>query len=215
MGVERFVVVTGYRAQELEAVLKTSPELLDVELKLLRCNDWQEGLALSLLSARDFIEGPFVLSMADHIFEDSLVEQMVSIDCLDDAVVALADLSWQELPELASAVTFALEGPRLRAAGRLLEQVAAVDCGIFAATPELFDALDKVVTDANAASELWAAIDGLARSNRVRVVETKGRRWFDVDTPASLIRAEMAFRDQWRSAAVQKNRSLRTKLACI
>jgi 3-dehydroquinate synthase len=201
-GVERFIVTTGYRAAEVERRLKTSDELSDTDLNFIECEAWEQGLAASLLVAKQAIREPFILAMADHIFEDSLVEQIAATSLDTDALVVLADRNVDAVAELASAVKLVTAQDRVRAAGRTLDGATAIDCGLFAATPELFDALEVALRDPSGKGELFSAVQHLAEQDRVRAEWTQGRKWFDIDTPASLIRAEMAFREQWRSQVV-------------
>ena len=204
-GVERFVVVVGYRGDELEQRLTVHPALRDVKVEVVQNASWSQGL-LQRVVARPYIDEPF-LKMADHIFEKSLIETMVNVDRGNDALVALADRNLDRIHDLGSAVKLRCDGARITHIGRNVERYDAVDCGLFATGPELFEILAEVAAESPERRELATAMAAVTARGGARAEWVDGATWFDIDTPPELIRAEMAVRaDRRKSVATQRER---------
>lgn len=198
VGVKRAVVVLGYDGKKIARELDHHPTL-GIEVTFVENPEWESGLASSILAAKDGIREPFLLAMADHVFEPELVREMSTVELGKDAVAMLVDASTPDASTVSSAMKVTRNGDRLLRNGRTLEAFDAIDAGLFAASPDLFDALAAAIAGKD--TELNGAINVLAGAGRARVVETAGRYWFDVDTPHTLIRAEMKLRGLKRGAS--------------
>jgi len=203
-GVERAVVVTGYRRREVVRALTYHPELT-LEVELVEHAGWRDGLASSLLAARGRLHGPFLLAMADHVFEAPLVTRLAEAEPEAGGVVALVEERAEAVYDVAAAVKLRREGERVVAAGRDLAAWDAVDAGLFLATPVLFDALAEVARPGHEV-DLTEALDLLGQRGRVRAVPTAGLAWDDVDTPAALVHAEARLRRSQRALKLRPAR---------
>lgn len=194
-GVTHATLVLGYEAQRIERALTLHPDLA-LEVDFVRHDGWQEGLASSLLAAEPWMGGaPFVLAMADHVFDDALVELIAGAQRPTGGVVALVETEIDRVFDPDDAVKIrGAESPT--DFGRDLPSYDAIDCGLFLAGPALFDAL----RDAMAAGGdcLTHGLARLARAGRVRGLGTATHGWDDVDTPAGLVHAEMRLREARR-----------------
>ncbi len=195
-GITHATVVLGYAADPIQRVLTLHPEL-DVELTFVRHEGWDAGLASSLLAGADSVgDEPFVLAMADHIFDAPLVEAIATARLPRDGVVVLLDTDTDGVFEAEDAVKIrGAEAPT--AFGRDLPTFDAVDCGLMLASPALFDALKAAIADGGDC--LSDGLNLLARSGRIRGLRTGAHGWDDVDTPAGLVHAEMRLRQQRRA----------------
>ncbi|MBW2278937.1 MAG: NTP transferase domain-containing protein, partial [Deltaproteobacteria bacterium] len=63
-GVERVVVVVGFEAEKVSRTLTRHPAI-DIDVEVIGNMRWEEGLARSILAARELMEEPFLLAMAD------------------------------------------------------------------------------------------------------------------------------------------------------
>jgi len=202
-GVERLVVVVGYEADKVSRALARHPAI-DMEVEIIGNMRWEEGLARSILAARGLVEEPFLLAMADHVFDDALVSLVAAADPTAAAVTALVDPRCDQVLDLDSAVKIRREGARIAHIGFDIEEFDAVDAGLFAASEALFDALEKAA-DRDPGADLSDGLRVLCTRDRVTAIEVPdGARWDDVDTPAALIRAEMRLRKQWRESRVTR-----------
>jgi 3-dehydroquinate synthase len=148
------------------------------------------------------VTAPFLLAMADHVFDELLVREMASAPLDEAAVRALVDSDLERVFDVDSAVKVDLDGDRVRDIGFGLEQFQAVDAGLFFASSALFVALDEAVGK-DPGADLSDGLRLLASRDQVVAVKIgDGARWDDVDTPAALIRAEMRLREQRRTGTV-------------
>jgi 3-dehydroquinate synthase len=202
-GVDEAVVVLGFESKKIARELTNHPDLT-IQVELVEHADWQKGLASSLLAARDHFDEPFLLAMADHFFEPALIDKMADIRLDDDLVVSmLVDRNVNRVHDPAAAVKVRLDGERVLAADRDLEPFDGVDAGLFACRPALFAALEAAVLD-DEPTDLTEAIARLAADDQVSARFVDGRSWHDIDTPSSLILAEMDYRKKRRVKAVHR-----------
>ncbi len=193
-GVERAIIVLGADSEAVRAAL-TADGRVPLPLEFVVAPRWREGLAASLLAAADHVDEPFLLAMADHLFDDRLIQRMASQRVVDDEVAALVDSDTASIFDLAGAVKVAFDRDRIRAIGELAG-FDGVDAGLFAAGPALFVAL-RVAVEIGACA-LADALMPLARAGSLRAVSVDGLRWDDIDTPAALVHAELRLRREHR-----------------
>ncbi len=205
-GVERAVVVTGAEAELVERALAVDTRVR-IPLTFVRASRWREGLAVSLLAAAPHLGEPFVLAMADHLFDSRLVRRMVEQPLVEGEVAALVDLDVDTVFDRAGATKALLDRERVLAIGSL-PTYDAIDAGLFAATPAL--ATDLVDAVASGGCSLSDAMSRVAARGQLRAITVDGLRWDDVDTPAGLVHAELRLRrEQRRAPRVATKRSTR------
>lgn len=197
-GIERVVVVVGYRGAQVARALRGRAGL-GLEVEIVRNSRWKDGLARSLLAARSHVREPFVLAMADHVFDENLVRGMVRAGAPPLGARMLVDARMAGEAE-DSAVTVRLDGDVVTDIGRDMKPYDAVDTGLFVATPELFRVLEASSNSGSA--ELSDALSALSRERRLLADRATEGSWNDVDLPADVIRTEMRLRRDRRSAAV-------------
>jgi 3-dehydroquinate synthase len=218
VGVEHAVVVVGFEGKKIVRELTNHPEL-SLKVEFVEHEGWESGLASSLLAARDAFcsaaagaadkaggaeraDEPFLLAMADHLFEADLVAKMATVELGPDEVCAmLVDRDSERIYDLDDAVKIALDADGVVDAGRHLDEFHGIDAGLFACRPALFDALSQVFDPAEPV-DLTEAVATLGAAGNIRAEFVDEARWFDIDTPPMLIRAEMAVRNQRRVASV-------------
>lgn len=197
-GVERAVVVTGYAAPQIARALTHHPDL-GLAVELVENTDWAAGLAGSIRRARDHFAAPFLLAMADHVFDEAHVLAMAAAPVEPEGVACLVDPDAGRVFDLAEAVKVVRRGDRVLDLGRGLDPAGGVDAGLFLATPALFDALALAGGD-----DLTHGVRHLARDGRARAVLMTAGGWDDVDTPAALVHAELRLRNGRRAARVHR-----------
>jgi 3-dehydroquinate synthase len=202
-GIERVVVVVGYEGDRVARAVTRHPGI-EAEVVIARNERWEGGLARSLLAARELLSEPFLLAMADHVFDEELVRETAKTPPADCAVRALVDSNLDRVFDVDSAVKVQVDDSRVKRIGLDLDVFDAVDAGLFAATPALFDALEEAVGQ-DPGAELTDGLRLLAAQGQVEAISVAGEaRWDDVDTPAALVRAEMRLRKQHRSRQVEE-----------
>jgi choline kinase len=88
-GADEFYVVTGYQWEKVANFLKQLAKRLNIAVTLIHNNDWQKENGFSVLKARDAITEPFLLLMADHLFDPAIIQSLQK-QPLNDGEVLLA-----------------------------------------------------------------------------------------------------------------------------
>jgi choline kinase len=191
-GVERTVIVTGYQAEEVEALLACEPSLAPMALQFVRNPEWQKQNGLSVLAARAAIDGePFLLSMADHLYEGDLVQALQRAPRAPRELLLGVDRRVGAVPDPEDAMWVRLRPDgRISDIGKGLPSYDAVDTGVFVADRSLFEALDAESRARGGDCALADGVRRLALQGLARGVDTGEAWWYDVDTRADLLRAE-------------------------
>ena len=192
-GVQKAVVVVGHRANEVkEGVLAASPPL-PVEFAFNPKWDLQNGL--SVLAARELV-GPnnFYLSMADHIFDISLIENLAQATIPEGGLVLGVDRKLDKVYDMPDATKVKTDGSTIVKIHKELTEFDAVDTGLFACTPGLFEAIASFSQQrADGDCTLSEGVTHLAAQNKAIVHDVGEGRWQDVDTPGAVEHAEKLF----------------------
>ncbi len=77
-GADEFYVVIGYQGERVRLFLERLAERLAIRITPLVNEDWDKDNGLSVLQAREQLQDPFLLLMADHLFEPSLVRTLTT-----------------------------------------------------------------------------------------------------------------------------------------
>lgn len=194
-GASGFVVVTGYHAPRVEAFLEGLSEALNLPIQPARNAEWERPNGLSVQSAAPYLDGEFLLLMADHLFEPAIVEALFSRPMLDAALTLAVDYRVDDPridPEDATKVAIGPGGEIVRI-GKLLESYDAFDTGIFRADTRLFDAIRQSVANGGQGS-LSEGVQTLADQRLASTMDVGAAWWMDVDDPRALRWAERDLR---------------------
>ena len=71
-GADEFYVVIGYQGERVRNFLERLAERLRIRITPLVNDAWEQGNGLSVLTGREHLHKPFLLLMADHLFDPSL-----------------------------------------------------------------------------------------------------------------------------------------------
>jgi 1L-myo-inositol 1-phosphate cytidylyltransferase len=183
-GCRRVIVVTGYLAEELESEVKRLHQG-PAELSFVRNERYEKSNGLSVLAASQALEGPFLLSMSDHLLSDDLWRLAKNHRPLKDGAALLVDYKIASVFDLDDATKVRAEGARLVAIGKQLEDYNCIDCGLFVVTQGLVRALDEVARQ-NGDASLSQGVAELAQNGRMEVVDIGDGFWADIDTPEML-----------------------------
>jgi 1L-myo-inositol 1-phosphate cytidylyltransferase len=182
-GVMRAIVVTGYRAEAIEAHLASRSWPLTVET--VRTPDWQLPNGVSALAAAPLAGPSSLLAMCDHVVEPALYARMAAAGPgrgLRLGIDRRLGHPWVD-PEDVTCV--ATRGDSIIAIGKGLEPHDAYDTGVFAVGPAFFDALSQL-----AAPSITEAVRALVIRDAAEIVDCSDLDWIDVDDPKALAAAE-------------------------
>ena len=195
-GASGFVVVTGYEAGPIEAFLHSLSEQIEVPIETVRNEEWERPNGVSVLAAAERLEGEFILLMSDHLFDGSIVRNLIDAPRRGALTLAADRNVTNPQLDLDDATKLALdrEGRILRI-GKTLPDYDAVDTGIFLAGPALFDALRASLAN-GASGSLSEGVQALAAAGEAWTFDIGGRWWLDVDDEVAFRKARRRFSDQ-------------------
>ena len=160
-----------------------------IQFRTIINREWQKQNGVSVLAAADYVRGPFMLTMGDHLFEPALLDALLS--GADTSVVNLAiDRKIESIFDLDDATKVKTSGERLTDIGKQLTDYDAIDTGVFLCSQELFTYLRAAATKQNGDCSLSDGVRLMAADAKVRAVDIGHAWWQDVDTPEMLQRAE-------------------------
>ncbi len=195
-GITEFYVVTGYAAERVEAFLADLSRRRSVRITPIRNPQWSQGNGTSLLKGREQIREPFVLLMADHVFDEAILKQLVREPLLEGEVILAADcdVETNRLVDLNDVTRVLIDDHRLMGIGKGIEVYNAFDTGIFLCSPAVFTAVEESIRAGD--PSVSGAIRRLAVSGKAKVVDIQQSYWVDVDTPGDLKKAERVLYDR-------------------
>ena len=187
-GVTRFVIVTGYEADRFHEVLSNDPGLDGCRIEWVHNERWRLPNGVSALAAGSRLAEPFVLLMADHLFEQRTLERLLEEPVADGECLLAVDRKIDSVYDVDDATKVEVRGDMVVRIDKGLRAFNAVDTGMFLCTPSLFAALDAA--DGPEGCALSDGIQALAADGRMRAFDVGDGFWQDVDTPEMLAQGE-------------------------
>lgn len=174
-GINEYLIVTGYKGDLIQRKLGEGKKL-GVNIKYVSNFLWQSGNAASLIAAREKLQDDknFILSMSDHIFNESLIFKALKeyngkpMVCVDRNPVHVKDL------EDATKVKVSSDGS-VEDIGKEIRDWNYIDTGVFLLPSNVFDILDETV------SELSKLMMILVEARKLVACDVTGIPWLDVD----------------------------------
>lgn len=187
-GVRKAIVVTGYRADEVEGHL--AGRAWPLETAVARTPDWQLPNGVSARAAAPLVgDGPALLVMCDHLAEPSLYFRLRKAGengGLRLGIDRRLGHPWVDPEDVTRVRT---EGTRIAAIGKGLEPHDAYDTGVFAISPAFLAALARLE-----APSLTEGVRLFVGTGMAETVDCSDLNWIDVDDSAALNKAEEAVR---------------------
>ncbi len=185
-GVETIHAVVGPNGEELAAAVAL---LLPPHMRFhaIPNPNWQKQNGVSLLAAAGRVRSPFCLAMGDHLFERSILDQLLAQ--ADPTRLNLAiDRKIASIFDLEDAMKIRTEGNRIVGIGKNLNNFNAIDTGIFICPEIIFEYLRRVLKDGDCS--LADSVRLMAEEGNALAIDIGVAWWQDVDTPEMLARAE-------------------------
>ena len=189
-GINKFVIVVGYHSElirrwfdrrfrgNLSVTWVENPEY-----------DKQNGI--SVLKAREEFKHNFLLLMADHVFEPGTARVLAEQPLGAGEVILGVDPNIDNIFDLDDATKVRRDGDFIIDIGKEIAEYDALDTGMFACSPALFDRLQSAIKNGNCS--LSDGMRQLARERRLRALDVGEADWQDLDTPEALSHAERTF----------------------
>ena len=188
-GVDRFTVVSGYRGDELRRYLDAAALRDGTRITHVVNDEWHRANGVSVLKAEPFLDGPFLLTMCDHVVDPSIFRRLMTMQRQADGVVLAVDFNIDDpLNDPDDATRVACVDGRIARIGKLIAEFDCYDTGVFLCTPVMFEALRESQADGD--DSISGAMNVLARRSLAHVLDIGDRLWIDVDDAVALGKAE-------------------------
>ena len=189
-GADDFYVVTGYHEEGIRTFLRRLTDRTGIRITPIVNGDWEKENGLSVLKARHHLSDPFLLLMADHLFEPSIAREMLELPLAEGEISLAVDRDIRNpLVDMGDVTRVKTEEGKINNIGKGLTDFNGFDTGIFVSTSAIFGTLERCAEESGDTS-LSGAVRVLAIKGRAKAVDTNGHFWIDVDDPAAVRRAE-------------------------
>ena len=200
-GIEKFVIVVGYRADALRRWFAELP-LGDISVTLVENAEYHKANGVSALAARGLLKIPFLLLMADHIFEPKTAKVLLQQTLGDDEVILGVDYNIDRIFDLEDATKVSVQGEDILDIGKDLVQYNALDTGMFLCGASLFERLESAKK--NGDCSLSDGMRRLCQERKLKAFDVGDGRWQDVDTPEAFAYTESIFERDFCESPILK-----------
>ncbi len=188
-GIKIVYAVVGFESESLMAQMRPLiPHTLDV--RFIANRDWKKQNGISVLVAAEHVRSPFLLTMSDHLFDQSIFEVVLRAPC--DRLNLVIDRKLNSMVDLDDAMKVQTRGDQIMAIGKNLRTYDAIDTGLFVCAHEIFQYLERAKQ--NGDCSLADGVRLMADDGKTRAIDIGDAWWQDVDTPDMLRHAEKKMR---------------------
>jgi len=188
---DEFYVVIGYQGERVRLFLERLAERLAIRITPLLNEDWDKENGVSVLKARDVLHEPFLLLMADHLFDPNMVRLLTTLNPGDGEVALVVDRNTRNpLVDREDVTRVKMEDGKIHDIGKGLADFNGFDTGIFLCSPAIFKVLEQN-KEKDGDTSLSGAVQVLATEGNAKAIPTDDF-WIDVDDPVAFHKAEQA-----------------------
>ena len=189
-GIRKVSFIVGYESDQMTKGIK---QLIPsgLEASFIENRDWQKQNGISVLAAANHITSPFLLTMSDHLFDQSILDLLLHNAALDELNLAI-DRKVDSIFDTDDAMKVETRGDRIFEIGKDLATYDAIDTGFFVCPLNIFDHLERVKRDGDCS--LADGVQSMASAGKARAIEIGNAWWQDIDTPEMLVQAERHLR---------------------
>lgn len=185
---DRVVIVLGYGADRIQrdiATLYQGP----LQLQYAVNDKYRLANGVSVLAARKYIDGDFILTMADHIMDRKILELARDYILGAGTAALMVDYKIESIYDLDDATKVLEKKGKIISIGKELATYNCIDTGIFVCSSALLESLSRVYEE-NGDVSLSDGVQELSRDGKMYTVNIMDSFWQDVDTPGTLQYAE-------------------------
>ena len=191
-GIIDFYVVTGYEGEKVRRYLDKIGQRTNTNITHVINEEWEKGNGISVLKARDLIKEPFILLMADHLFDYSILDGLKKEQISEDEIILAVDrnIESNKLVDIDDVTKVLIEdNNKITAIGKNISNYNAYDTGIFLCSPVLFHAIEDSFLSTGD-STLSGGIRILSGNGNAKTFDIRDSYWVDVDDEKAFSKAK-------------------------
>jgi 1L-myo-inositol 1-phosphate cytidylyltransferase len=190
-GITKVCAVIGFESESImEQTRPFIPRQLNV--RFIRNAEWDKQNGISVLASAGHVASPFLLTMSDHLFDQSVVDLLLC-NAKGDHLNLAVDRKLDTVFDLDDATKVQTQGDRIVAIGKALQHYDAIDTGVFVCPRDIFDYLERAKRGGDCS--LSDGVRLMAVDDKARAVDIGQGWWQDVDTPEMLAEADRHLRE--------------------
>ena len=188
-GIEHFRIVVGAYREEVVAEMKKSPRLQGIHIEYVVSEDYELGNGVSFGDGAAGFDGPFLLTMSDHIFSPETVKDFIQKAGQQAHLPALAcDGDLKGVFDMDDATKVSSREGLIHHIGKEIQEYDLVDTGLFYFPAGYGKAVyEKSKNGAHSVSNI---IQHFIDGDGVRALALDNALWQDVDDPSMKREAE-------------------------
>ena len=188
--IDDFYVVTGYNSEKVKQHLSVFSRSRNINITHITNEEWEKGNGISVLKAKKPLSENFILLMADHVFDGSILKKLKNEKIADGEVMLAVDynIETNKLVDVNDVTKVLVEDNRILDIGKNIKKYNAYDTGIFLCSPAIFSAIEENLP--NDDSSLSGGIRRLAGKGKAKAFDIKDDYWIDVDDEKTLKKAQ-------------------------
>lgn len=217
-GVGDYKIVVGYKSAKIKKELGNGKKY-GVRIEYIDNLEWEKGNGVSVLKAKDYCHGKFLLLMSDHLFDEAILTKLQRIDMENDHCILCIDKDLSvDRSEIDDVTKVYCKAGKVKQIDKSLNKFNAIDTGVFLCTPVIFEALEKSINKGQ--FSLSAGNQVLAEQGKLDTVDVTGCFWVDVDNEEALKKAkkiliQQLFKPTDGPISKKVNRRLSTRLSAF
>ena len=188
-GVDDFYVVVGYKSASIRAHLEKVSRSKGAPITIIENKEWERANGISVLKAQPYLKEPFLLMMADHIFDPEIARLLICESSNNKGLLLAVDEDLENhFVDLDDVTRVLVQEKRIQKIGKGMETYNCFDTGIFLCDPVLFSAIEDSSKEGD--DSLSGGVRYLAKQGKANSMSIKGLFWCDIDDPKSFKQAE-------------------------
>jgi choline kinase len=189
--VDDFYVVIGYNGGNVRAHLEEVSRTKNVPITIIENDEWKRANGISVLKAQPYLNEPFLLLMADHIFDSKIACQLIRRSSENKGILLAVDEDLKNpLVDMQDVTRVLVEENQIRKIGKGIESYNCFDTGIFLCDPVLFTAI-KTSSKNQQDDSLSGGVRILAKEGKAGAMPIDGSFWCDIDDPNNFKQADI------------------------
>lgn len=203
-GMKDIYVVVGYKGDLIKKELTGNPEL---QSKLHFVDTDAEGskdLLHSILALKDKIEAPFVITVSDIFSEHNpyMLPKTLGMNTLDSDTIATAvSFDRDHFGRSGAHSRVAVVDGLIKNVGRNLEEYNGLELGVYFCGGKFWQELETTQAQSVGIKNFEDILMRFARRGKLHALEMPPGEWYDINTPATAVRAEIFARKKFYARA--------------
>jgi len=186
IGVEKYVIVTGYQSEKIINYVQQSE--FSNEIETIVNPKWQLANGVSVLAAKKNIppNEPILLTMSDHLYDSNLLDIIAESSLSNTVVNVGVDYKIKSMFDIEDGMKVSIpnrKSGKISDMSKHLTKYNAVDCGVFKCDYSFFDVLEEAVSAGQ--YSISDVCNLLIKRGELRGIDIQNNSWFDIDTPES------------------------------